>query len=86
MMIRGGILDSISQKLLRLSMSERGTEAKALTLMVSDVQRIVASLAYIHELWASPIETAIGTWLLWRQLGPSSLTVLGVALGKVFCH
>ncbi|KAK8090448.1 hypothetical protein PG997_005409 [Apiospora hydei] len=79
-MIRGGILDSISQKLLTLSMSEKGAEAKALTLMVSDVQRVVAALAYVHELWISPVETAIGTWLLWRQLGPSSLTVLAVAL------
>ncbi|KAK8041682.1 hypothetical protein PG993_006205 [Apiospora rasikravindrae] len=79
-MIRGGILDSISQKLLTLSISEKGAEAKALTLMVSDVQRVVAALAYVHELWVSPVETAIGTWLLWRQLGPSSLTVLAVAL------
>ena len=59
-----------------------GVESKAMTLMISDVQRIVGALSFVHEFWASPLETALATWLLWRQVGPSALTVLGVALGQ----
>ncbi|KAI4863021.1 putative ATP-binding cassette transporter [Hypoxylon rubiginosum] len=77
--IRGGLLDAIFQKTLRLK-QEKGVESKILTLMISDVHRIVTTLAYVHELWTAPLETAIGTWLLWRQVGPSSLTILGIAL------
>lgn len=61
---------------------EKGVEAKVLTLMVSDLQRIVTSFVFIHDLWSSPVDTALATWLLWRQIGPSSLTVLALALGE----
>jgi ATP-binding cassette subfamily C (CFTR/MRP) protein 1 len=61
---------------------ERGVESKVLTLMISDVQRTMGALAYGHEFWAAPIETGLATWLLWREIGPSSLTVLGIALRK----
>src|SRR4051812_26022078 len=61
---------------------EKGIESKVLTLMISDVQRIMGALAYGHEFWVAPIETGLATWLLWRQIGPSSLTVLGIALSK----
>lgn len=64
---------------------ENGVEAKILTLMISDVQRITSALAYMHEVWAVPLETGMGTWLLLRQVGPSSLTVLGIVLRKYNC-
>ncbi|KAJ8113248.1 hypothetical protein ONZ43_g5194 [Nemania bipapillata] len=35
---------------------------------------------FAQEVWIAPIETGIGTWLLWRQVGPSSLTALGIVL------
>ena len=78
-MMRGGLVDAIFEKLLRLS-QDKDSESKALTLMISDVQRITATLAYMHELWAGPMEAGLATWLLWRQVGASSLTVLGLAL------
>ncbi len=61
---------------------EKGVEAKVLTLMITDAQRIMNALVFGHEFWIAPIETGIATWLLWRQIGPSSLTVLGIALSK----
>lgn len=61
---------------------EKGVEAKVLTLIVSDLQRIVTSFVFIHDLWSSPVDTALAIWLLWRQIGPSSLTVLALALGE----
>ena len=79
--MRGGLVEVIFSKMLRLK-QEKDTESKALTLMISDAQRITATLAWMHELWAGPVETILATWLLWRQLGPSSLTVLGLAIGS----
>jgi ATP-binding cassette, subfamily C (CFTR/MRP), member 1 len=79
-MVRGGLVDSIFEKMLKLK-EDKDVESRALTLMISDVQRIVSSGAYVHELWSGLLETGVATWLLWRQVGPSSLTVLGLALG-----
>lgn len=61
---------------------EKGVESKVLTLVIGDGHRIAESLAWGHEFWVAPIETSLATWLLWRQIGPSSLTVLGIALRK----
>ncbi|KAI1147051.1 putative ATP-binding cassette transporter [Nemania diffusa] len=77
--IRAGLLDAISHKMLR-SIPEKGSESKILTLMVNDVQRIAMNMPYIYDLLVVPIEVGIGLWLLYRQVGPSSLTVLGLAI------
>lgn len=61
---------------------EKGVEAKVLTLVIGDTHRISTVSAFMHEFWATPIEAGIGTWLLWRQVGPASLTVLAVAAGR----
>lgn len=71
----------IFEKLMRLK-QETGLESKVFTLMIADIQKIISASAYIHELWAVVLETGLATWLLWRQVGPSSLTVLAVALGS----
>jgi ATP-binding cassette subfamily C (CFTR/MRP) protein 1 len=81
MKVRGGLMGTISDKMMRLR-QEKGVDSKVLTLMISDVQKIIGALAYGHELWVAPTETGLATWLLWRQIGPSSLTVLGIALSK----
>lgn len=78
--MRGGLVDIVFNKVLRLP-EDKENESKALTLMNSDAQRISTTLAFLHELWAGLLETALATWLLWRQVGPSSLTVVGLALG-----
>lgn len=70
----------IFDKVLRLR-EDKEMESRALTLTINDAQRISTSLTYLHELWAGLLETGLATWLLWRQVGPSSLTVLGLALG-----
>ncbi|KAH8659368.1 putative ATP-binding cassette transporter [Tricladium varicosporioides] len=78
-MMRGGLLEVVFARLLELSY-DKTTEAKVMTLMISDVQRITSASVHMHELWAGPLETGLALWLLWRQVGPSSLTVGGVAL------
>lgn len=79
--MRGGLVDGVSQKMFRLR-KEKGLESKVLTLMVTDMQRIVTSFMRIHDLWSSAVDTALATWLLWRQIGPSSITALALALGE----
>lgn len=73
-------MDLVFDKMLRLP-EDKEMESKVLTLTINDAQRISTSLTYVHELWAGLLETGLATWLLWRQVGPSSLTVLGLALG-----
>jgi len=79
--IRGGLVETINAKMLRLKF-EKGVESKVLTLIINDAWRMVVGMAFPHDLWAAIVETSIGTWLLWRQVGPGSLAVLGVAIGK----
>ncbi|KAJ4417724.1 hypothetical protein N0V82_005998 [Gnomoniopsis sp. IMI 355080] len=57
-----------------------GTEAKATTLMVSDVQQIVSGLVFIHEVWAGVMETALATYLLQRIMGVSSISMLALVV------
>jgi ATP-binding cassette, subfamily C (CFTR/MRP), member 1 len=71
---------SIFDKMLELR-SDSSIESRAVTLMISDVQRIVHGLSYMHEVWAGVLEAAFATWLLQRQWGPSCFTMLGLALG-----
>ncbi|KAI0109014.1 putative ATP-binding cassette transporter [Nemania sp. FL0031] len=77
--IRAGLLDAISHKMLHIT-PEKGSESKVLTLMVNDVQRIAMNMPFVYDLLVVPIEVGVGLWLLYRQVGPSSLTVLGLAI------
>ncbi|SPO04398.1 related to ABC multidrug transporter [Cephalotrichum gorgonifer] len=43
-------------------------EITAITLMGTDVERIVTGFRHIHELWAAPIDMAIAVYLLQRQV------------------
>ncbi|KAK2026621.1 hypothetical protein LX32DRAFT_729954 [Colletotrichum zoysiae] len=77
--VRGGLVVAIFEKVLRLP-EDGGIESKATTLMISDTQRIVSGLAFIHELWAGILEIALATYLLQRIMGVSSVAMLGLAL------
>lgn len=79
--IRGGLAGVIFDKLMKLPEGDE-IESKATTLMVNDVERIMRACARGHEVWAGTIETGLATWLLYRQLGPSCLVMLGVAASK----
>ncbi|KAI0490109.1 putative ATP-binding cassette transporter [Xylaria cf. heliscus] len=77
--VRGGLIMALSHKMLKVK-QEKGIESKVLTMMVGDIQRITAALRFAQEIWIAPIETGISTWLLWRQVGPSSLAALAIVL------
>ncbi|CAK7233120.1 hypothetical protein SBRCBS47491_008499 [Sporothrix bragantina] len=77
-MMRGGLSVTIFNKVLKLPESDE-LESKATTLVVNDVERIMKACARGHEIWAGFVEAGIATWLLYRQLGPSCLVMLGIA-------
>jgi hypothetical protein len=79
-MMRGVLISSIFSKTLKLR-TDVDSESKAMTLMIADVQGIVGSLNHLNEVWASIIETALATWLLERQVGLASLSMIALILG-----
>lgn len=56
-------------------------DSAALTLMGTDVERIVNALRFIHEVWASIPEVAVAVWLLARQVSYAALMPLVICLG-----
>ncbi|KAI3337286.1 putative ABC multidrug transporter [Xylariaceae sp. AK1471] len=46
-----------------------GDDSAALTLMSTDIERINMGFLALHETWASMIQVAIASWMLYNQLG-----------------
>ncbi|KAJ6013292.1 ABC transporter FUM19 [Penicillium herquei] len=78
-MIRGGLISILQQKTTQVKAIDLQDRA-ALTLMGTDVERIVTGFRSIHELWASPIEVGIAIWLLARQVGVASVVPAVLAM------
>lgn len=81
-MIRGGLISLISDITLVLD-AKSVRESAAVTLMSTDVDRIIAGLELLDCMWASPIEIAAAVYLLYREIGLSCLVPLGISLGKL---
>ncbi|KAJ5901474.1 hypothetical protein N7495_002002 [Penicillium taxi] len=77
--IRGSLCNLIYTKTLDLS-STALDESVAVSLMSTDTESICQSAATLHELWASPIESAVAIFLLYRQLGLAALAPVVVAI------
>ena len=58
------------------AMSVAGGDAAAISLMSTDMERIVRAFDAIHDLWASFIELAIACWLLYRHIGAAFVAPL----------
>ncbi|KAE8353805.1 P-loop containing nucleoside triphosphate hydrolase protein [Aspergillus coremiiformis] len=81
-MIRSGLISTVYDQTLSLR-AEDLTDTAAITLMGTDVERIVASLRSFHEAWASILEAAIAVWLLGRQVWIACLVPLVIAIASV---
>ena len=57
-------------------------DSTAITLMGTDVERVVQSQKTIHETWASILEVGIAIWLLERQLSVSCVVPAVIAIGR----
>ncbi|KAJ5408595.1 P-loop containing nucleoside triphosphate hydrolase protein [Penicillium cosmopolitanum] len=65
--MRGSLVSMIFSKTLRLS-SSAVSDASAITLMSTDIERIATGLRDMHEVYSNFTEIAIALWLLARLL------------------
>ena len=80
-MFRGALVSLIYNRTLTLRAGVYDGSA-AVTLMSTDVDRIVSSLEDLHEVWARLIEVIIGIFLLERQVGWVCIAPIVVVAGK----
>ncbi|EMD87527.1 hypothetical protein COCC4DRAFT_59390 [Bipolaris maydis ATCC 48331] len=66
-MTRSCLASGIFHKTTELSVATLA-ESQAITLMSTDIERILAGFLNFHELWASLIQTIIVSWILWTRL------------------
>ncbi|KAG9688401.1 putative ABC multidrug transporter, partial [Aureobasidium melanogenum] len=57
-------------------------ENAAVTLMSTDMERIDLGFRSLHEVWASVIQAAIASWLLYNQLGIVFVAPIGIVLAS----
>jgi len=82
-MVRGALVNAVYRQTLEVAVAGL-EESKAVTLMSSDVERIVEAILPIHSIWSSPLEIGLAIWLLQREiglalLGPLFITLLAVS-------
>ncbi|KAH8896000.1 putative ABC transporter [Thozetella sp. PMI_491] len=69
-MTRGTLIALVYRKTLKISIATVD-DSDALTLMSTDVERIVQGLFGLYECWSTAIQVAIAAWLLQREIGIS---------------
>ncbi|RWA05420.1 hypothetical protein EKO27_g9683 [Xylaria grammica] len=86
-MARGALVSAIYVKTTEASMAARHGDA-SLTLMSTDIERIIEGFRSLHEVWANTAQVAISAFLLYRQLGPAFavpiVIVILCAIGILF--
>ncbi|KAJ5279061.1 hypothetical protein N7478_004433 [Penicillium angulare] len=78
-MVRGSLVSLIFDKTLRLNTSSV-SDATAVTLMSTDMERIQNSLLEMHEVYCNFIEIALALWFLARLLGIATIASLSIVL------
>jgi ABC-type multidrug transport system fused ATPase/permease subunit len=81
-MTRGALVAFIYEKLTQLRTVD-ANDSVAITLMSTDIERIRVGLLNLHEFWASSVEVALASWLLYTQLGIAFVAPLIVVLVSV---
>lgn len=66
--IRGGLVSLLYNKTLDLSITAKDPNA-AMTLMSSDIERMIESLTLFHDVWCGVIELGVAMYLLYLNLG-----------------
>ncbi|KAH9885049.1 ABC multidrug transporter [Xylariomycetidae sp. FL2044] len=66
---RACLVTAIYTKATEASITSGEESNASLTLMSTDIERIIFGFRNLHEILASPIEVAIASWLLYRQVG-----------------
>ena len=81
-MFRGILVSVLYNKTLDVSVVAASNSA-ALTLMSTDVERVVIALPAVHEIWAALAQVGIAAWLLQRQLGFPFFLPVVLSFGRV---
>lgn len=81
-MVRGCLVGTIYAETLQ-QVSQAGHEVSSVTLMGTDVDRIVTGVLNCHELWASSLEVMIAFALLYKAIGYASVAALFFACSKL---
>ncbi|PYH93315.1 ABC transporter [Aspergillus ellipticus CBS 707.79] len=74
-MMRACLVSAIYEKTIQKPISAKDDKA-AVTLMSTDVERVQMGLMQLHEFWANPLQVAIVSWLLQRQIGTAFVAPL----------
>jgi len=78
--VRTAVMVSVYEKALVLSAGERHTRSlgEITNLMSVDAQRLQDLTTYLHAVWFSFYQIGLALFLLWQQLGPSTLAGLAI--------
>jgi ATP-binding cassette, subfamily C (CFTR/MRP), member 1 len=79
--LRGGLVALVYKQTVRTRAVDMG-EITGLTLMGTDIDRILVGFRSIHEVWASLLDMGVALLLLERQLGPACLVPGLLVLGE----
>ena len=85
-MLRGTLITSVFRKATLLPANgpaSAADNAKTVTLMSADCERITRGLVPLHDLWADITQVAIATWLIERQLGVACVAPIAVTLSEL---
>lgn len=63
------------------SSSAKSNELAGITLMSTDVDRVVMSLQHVNEIWARLVEIGLGIWLLWKHVGVVAVAPVIIVAG-----
>lgn len=80
--IRSGLVTIVYQHSTVLKANDLKDTA-AITLMGTDVERIVNEFRSIHEAWASMLEVGVAIWLLERQISVACIVPAIISLGNL---
>jgi hypothetical protein len=80
-MVRGSLVTMIFDKTLRMSTSAV-SDAAAITLMSTDIERIGFGLIDMHEIYSNITEVALALWLLARLLNIATIASTVVVVSK----
>jgi ATP-binding cassette subfamily C (CFTR/MRP) protein 1 len=81
-MVRGALVNAVFRKTTEISITSLDNSA-AVTLMSTDVERIVQGLRNLNEFWAGIVQVVVATYLLERELGVAYAAPVAVSLGML---
>ncbi|KAL5279365.1 ABCC4.2 family protein [Megaselia abdita] len=70
---RIGLSGLIYQKIMKLSSSNDGLNAKAINILSTDMSKFELAFIFVYRLWRGPFEAVVFGYLMYREVGPPAL-------------